>query len=272
MAAELSHERPVNVARFAYHQHCSNARAVTHDHVVVGYFTKGSASMELRGRWTLRAGDVMLVPAGEPHRLVESDQAELWGLGFCVTCFGNEGVTELLEAFHRVRSGASAVVRIPEDRRAFLESLFAELQRETERADSGSLAVQRSLVTLIIAEIERAAPSHEGMSAPDLVAEALRIIEQRCLTPLTLAEVARAVQRSPAHLTTVVRKATGRSVGEWIIAHRLAEARHRLLHTDEIVDVVAERVGYRDPTHFIRMFRRAHGLTPSAWRAKQRQR
>ena len=33
------------------------------------------------------------------------------------------------------------------------------------------------------------------------------------------------------------------------------------------VDVVAERVGYADATHFIRMFRREHGTTPAAWRA-----
>jgi AraC family transcriptional activator of pobA len=36
------------------------------------------------------------------------------------------------------------------------------------------------------------------------------------------------------------------------------------------VDVIAERIGYADPTHFIRLFRRAHGCTPAAWRARQR--
>ena len=33
------------------------------------------------------------------------------------------------------------------------------------------------------------------------------------------------------------------------------------------VDVIAERVGYADATHFIRLFRRAHGVTPTAYRA-----
>jgi AraC-like DNA-binding protein len=47
----------------------------------------------------------------------------------------------------------------------------------------------------------------------------------------------------------------------------MAEARRLLLHSDEMVDVIAERVGYADATHFIRMFRRAHGATPAAWRA-----
>ncbi|NJK32258.1 MAG: helix-turn-helix transcriptional regulator [Deltaproteobacteria bacterium] len=47
---------------------------------------------------------------------------------------------------------------------------------------------------------------------------------------------------------------------------RMAEARRRLLHSDEMIDVIAERVGYADPTAFIRMFRREHGKTPAAWR------
>ena len=80
----------------------------------------------------------------------------------------------------------------------------------------------------------------------------------------------RSVDRSPSHVSTVVRRATGKSVGAWILAGRLAEARNRLLHTDERVEVIAERVGYADPTHFIRLFRRMHDATPAAWRARQR--
>jgi AraC-like DNA-binding protein len=54
----------------------------------------------------------------------------------------------------------------------------------------------------------------------------------------------------------------------WIIAGRLAEARRRLVHSDEMIEIIAERVGYRDATHFIRVFRREHGMTPAAWRAR----
>jgi AraC-like DNA-binding protein len=78
------------------------------------------------------------------------------------------------------------------------------------------------------------------------------------------------VRRSPPHVTTVVRRATGRSVQAWIITGRLAETRRRLAQTDEHVDVIAKRVGYADVAHFIRLFRRAHGMTPAAWRTRQR--
>jgi AraC family transcriptional regulator, transcriptional activator of pobA len=240
---------------------------------VVSFYTEGSASIELAGRYTLRAGDVLLVPAGEPHRSAAAEQHAKWALGFCPVCLIADGNEALLDPFERVRAGASAVVTIPEGRRAFLESLFGELSRETSEEREGPLIVQKSLVTLILAEVARAAAmSEDAPRVESVVTEALRFIERQCLGPLSLRDVAAAVHRSPAHLTTAVRRATGRSVQAWIIAGRLSEARRRLAHTDEVVEVIAERVGYADATHFTRIFRREHGVTPSLWRARARER
>ena len=50
----------------------------------------------------------------------------------------------------------------------------------------------------------------------------------------------------------------------------MAEARRLLLHSDLAVEAIAERIGYADSTHFVRMFRREHRHTPAAWRAAHR--
>jgi AraC-like DNA-binding protein len=197
---------------------------------------------------------------------------ELWGLGFCVPCFAAEGAVELLEPFERVRDGASAVVHIPEERHEYLTGLFRELERlgGERQPSSGSLsAVQRSLLTLILAEVDKAssAEAPTGVKERGVITAALRFIERNCLRPLTLSEVAAAVERSPAHVTNALTRANGRSAGQWIVSGRMAEARRILLHSDERVNVIAERVGYADVTHFIRMFRREHGTTPTGWRA-----
>lgn len=230
--------------------------------------------MELKGEWNLGEGDVLLVPAGAPHRALESSGPESWGLAFCMSCFAAEGATSLLEPFERVRDGAAAVVQIPVERRGYLEGLFRELE-EVGRAPgfSGDTldVVQRSLLTLILAEVDRAWSSSgaERGAGSGVVVDALRFIERNCLRPLTLKEVAAAVGRTPTYVTAALTRATGRSAVQWIVSGRMAEARRLLLHSDERVDVIAERVGYADPTHFIRMFRREHGATPAAWRAAQ---
>jgi AraC family transcriptional regulator, transcriptional activator of pobA len=261
-------DAPVFVARRKLGPRRPAATAVTHRFAALAYYTAGRSRMEQRGRWTLEAGDVLLVPAGQPHRLIEDDGCEFWGLGFCVSCFAAHDAGSLLEPFERVRAGAAAVVRIPEARRDFLEQLFRELEAPRQARLRLTDAVQRSLLTLILREVERAArwDADPPAGRTSVVADSLRFIERNCLGPLTLKDVARAVRRSPAYVTTALARATGRSAVEWIIAGRMSEARRLLLHSDERIDIVAERVGYADATHFIRMFQRAHGATPAAWR------
>ena len=219
----------------------------------------------------------MLVPAGEPHRMVEMRRPALWGLGFCVPCYAADGAATLLEPFERVRDGASAVVRIPASRHEHLANLFRELEslgREPRGPRAALDAVERSLLTLILAEVDKASGARAlpRDTRGGVVPEALRFIERNCLRRLTLNDVAAAVGRSPAHVTTALTRATGRSAGQWIASGRMAEARRLLLHSDEAVDAVATRVGYADATHFIRMFRREHGVTPAAWRTERSRR
>lgn len=244
-----------------------------HDFMALAYVTGGAAVVRQGEQFEVRAGDVYLVPAGERHGMVTACSPEAWGIGFCPACFAGTELAPLLDPFARAASGASKVVAIPGARQEHLANLCAELHREATAGSAlahGEL-VRRSLLTLILAEVTRAGTDADGVGAQSgWVADALRFIERSCLGPLSLADVARVVHRSPSHVSTVVRRATGRSVTEWILAGRLAEARNRLVHTDEMIDVIAERVGYADPTHFIRLFRRAHGCTPAAWRARER--
>lgn len=248
-------------------------RPATHSSAVLTFFTGGQARMEQNGQWELAAGDALLIPAGQPHRLLETHRPDCWGLRFCVPCVAGDEAAALLTPFERVRDGGSAVVRIPTDRHAFLEGLFRELTAlgsDTRCSPEARAAVQRSLLTLILNEVERAAAAVDPgvrSGGGGVVIESLRFIERNCLRRLTLRDVAAAVGRSPAYVTAALSQATGRSAVQWIVSGRMAEARRLLLHSSEAVEVIAERVGYADPTHFIRMFRREQGATPAAWRA-----
>jgi AraC family transcriptional regulator, transcriptional activator of pobA len=244
---------------------------VTHPFAALVFSTAGRSVVEQRERWMLEQGDVLLVPPAEPHRWLETERFEFWELSLCVSCLAAGDAPYLLDPFERVRAGRSPVVRIPLERRAFLYSLFGELAGANEQRHEDSAIVQLSLLNLILNEVRRAERWNLDQFPPaGVVVEALRFIERNCLRPLSLNDVAKAVGRSPAHVTSSLTRATGRSALQWIIAGRMAEARRILSHSDEMIDVVAERVGYADPTHFIRTFRREHGATPAAWRASQR--
>ncbi len=239
-----------------------------HDYMALAFFTEGSAVVEQGESFHVTAGDVYLVPAGERHGILSTRSPEAWGVGFRPSCYAPTELAPLLHPFECASAGAQKVIRIPGPRQQHLARLCEELKRESDHDSAHAEVVKRSLLALILSEIERARPRSPS-PAVGFVGEALRFIERRCLGPITLDDIAASVHRSPSHVSTVVRRTTGRSVMQWIIAGRLAEARNRLLHSDEMVDVIAERVGYADATHFIRLFRREHGCTPAAWRAKQ---
>lgn len=262
--SEAARRRPIVAARL---EPCDPAKPqklpVAHSYAALVFCTEGGSRVEQDGEWTLREGEILLVPAGAPHRTIERRQPRGWTLGFSPVVLAGEA--SLLEPFERVRDGGSAVVRIPPARRAFLETLLRELEA-AGHAPRPVEAVERSLLTLILAEVRSAMDPRAGAPMGGVVDRALRVIERRCLGPLAPSDVAAAVGRSPAYVTAALTKATGRSAGQWIVSGRMAEARRLLLHSDARVELVALRVGYAEVTHFIRMFRREHGVTPAAWR------
>ncbi len=255
------HDRAIWAGRHTQDQARCGGSAV-HDHVVLMYVTEGGTRFEQRGTHDVRAGDMLVVPAGQPHRNLRSAPTTGWGIGFYPSTLE---LGALLDPVER-----AAVVHIPAERRAHLEQLCAELARESQEPLAHSELAQKQLLSLVLVDVARAATAVPVTHS--FVAGALRFIERECLGPIGLTEVARAVGRSPAHVTTAVKRETGKTVGEWITTARMAAARDRLLGTDELVEIVAERVGYADATHFARMFRREHGTTPARWRRQARAR
>lgn len=248
-------------------------RLAVHSYGVLAFHVGGRLRVEHRGELDVDAGHVHVLPAGDPHRILAARGVDMWGLGVCRTCLSDQHAG-LLSVFDRVRAGALPLLELPTGRQAHVIALLQELQREQTAPDAHRALITESLLTLILAEVARAsrvtpAPSPDETS---LVPAALALIEARCLGPLTLDEVARTLRRSPAHVTTAVRRATGRTVGEWIREGRLAEARRRLVDTDECVDIIAERVGYSDASAFGRSFRKHQGVAPGVFRRQERAR
>jgi PAS domain S-box-containing protein len=100
--------------------------------------------------------------------------------------------------------------------------------------------------------------------------EVFRFIEANYHQPITLCDVAQAVDYSSAYLTDLVRQETGKTVNQWIVERRIVEAQRLLLETDQTVKEIAISIGYQYEGHFFRQFRKYHGTTPQVWRNWQR--
>ena len=112
---------------------------------------------------------------------------------------------------------------------------------------------------------EPPAPAVEPFSP--FATRALAVIAERFREPLGLGELSRELGYSAAYLTNTLRRETGRTVLQWIIHHRLEEAKRLMGETDWSGQQIAQAVGYTHYSHFLRQFRQVHGVTPSAWRS-----
>lgn len=243
----------------------------SHTEHVLSYVVGGQLMLEHGHPIDVQPGTFVVIPAGVPHRLLSAKEVEIWGVGFCATCLGLDESLPLMMPFRRVRTGALPMVPITEARQERVLQLYQELQEESQQTAPESLDLMRSLLLLLLGEVQREMP---GMRIPSssggLVSDALTFIQQHCFEPISLRDVAAAVHRTPAHVAATVKQATGYSVGQWISAGRVAEAAARLAHTDDPLSQIANHIGWQDKTHFIRQFRRAYGITPAAWRRKHR--
>lgn len=59
---------------------------------------------------------------------------------------------------------------------------------------------------------------------------------------------------------------TGNSPMAWLYAARIERAKHLLMSTGQSVAEVSECVGFRDVSHFSRMFRKQVGVSPGRYR------
>jgi AraC-like DNA-binding protein len=69
-------------------------------------------------------------------------------------------------------------------------------------------------------------------------------------------------------LARAVHGASGLALKPWLDERRALEAKRALVHGDEPIKRVADRLGFVDPANFVKFFRRMTGTTPAAFRAQ----
>ncbi|HEX5308907.1 MAG TPA: helix-turn-helix transcriptional regulator [Solirubrobacteraceae bacterium] len=89
--------------------------------------------------------------------------------------------------------------------------------------------------------------------------------------PLTIDRVARALASSPRQITRAYAQFGEITFREDLQMRRMRAAAQLLIEQPAIsVRDVARLVGYRQPPHFAKAFRRRYGLSPAAFRAEGR--
>jgi AraC-like DNA-binding protein len=99
------------------------------------------------------------------------------------------------------------------------------------------------------------------------LADAVRYLHEHCGEPLSRDEVAKVACLSPSHFSREIKRRLGRTFTALLTRIRVEHAAELLARTDKPVGLVALECGFGDQSYFTKVFRRAAGLTPRAYRA-----
>ena len=98
--------------------------------------------------------------------------------------------------------------------------------------------------------------------------DAVEIIDREYADDLDVDALARRVAASRRQLQRSFAEVGGTTIRDYVTMTRMAHAAARLEDGGTSVKRVALSVGYRQPAHFAKAFRRHYGTSPSAFRAR----
>lgn len=266
---------PVSVLRFPTGAPPSHGQRHIHDFPVLVYIDRAAPSAAAD---SAREGDVYVLAAGAViDPTVVTTIAEGCGVFFDPTALSGDGQAfwsswrahPLLFPFLHGIAGGLLRLPVPPARQPVWSATIDAIETELADRAQGYRQAALAYLTLLLVDVARLATDVVGdlrRSNETLLAEVFDVIEQRFAQPLSLRDVATSVGVTAGHLTTLVRRRTGRTVVDWIIERRMVQARQLLTETDLPVNEIARRVGIPDAGYFARVFRHSNGVTPREWR------
>jgi AraC-like DNA-binding protein len=220
-------------------------------------------------RHLLRAGELLLVPAGVRHRenAPAGSRARIGWIGF-------DFATDSSDA-----PEVPAALRVPlaaHDYAAELRRLFDVVRAEHQTDALGHAERTEFALREILILLSRLAPAGTAVKKPAAKAARLpQLVQSAALTlaanlaqPMRIRDLAHYHSLSASHFARLFREHQGMTPQRFLQEARLARARTLLSAGELNVKEIAAACGYVDAAHFCHAFKAATRLTPKAYRRK----
>lgn len=96
--------------------------------------------------------------------------------------------------------------------------------------------------------------------------ELVRLLETNIVSMKNASDYADLLSLSPYQLNSIVKTSVGKTVSDLINEQIVLEAKRHLIATPAQVKEIADRLGYEDPSYFIRFFKKHTGQSPDTFR------
>ncbi|MEZ5344765.1 MAG: AraC family transcriptional regulator [Pyrinomonadaceae bacterium] len=144
--------------------------------------------------------------------------------------------------------------------------LVTRLYKEICQPDEFSDLTVQGLVLEILAETFRASSNEVQKIPPRWLCRIKDLIDEDFAADLTLDGIAGAESVHPTHLAREFRRYFDHTIGDYIRKKRIEFSCLKLAGSGTPIKEIALEAGFFDQSHFTRVFKKATGTTPSAYR------
>lgn len=225
-------------------------------------------------------GDTFIVPPNAPHsyeggqgfdvyhlllhpKYLEKNSASLSALPTFSSLFR---VDPLL----REKNAGDLHLKLSEAEIKSLSPHLNNLVSLENKADAVTAIVSDSVAMIIIATLcslyEQKTPNAPDVSEDKSFASSLAYIYEHFSEVITVDTLCRIAKMSRTAYLTKFKRVTGTTPTALQNAHRIEIAKSLLLETSAPVSEISANIGCYDTSHFIRLFKKETGLTPSRYR------
>ena len=222
------------------------------------YVVQGSGRLILKGvEYPLVAGTVFVYGPGIPQDITTDPRAPL--VKYFVDFSGTSASRVLLEA--GITAGCVFQTSAPGDIMAVFDDLIRAGLRDTPYAPR-ILAILLELLVQRLAET-RIPFGSAGTPAFETYRRCRQAMDERWGEWSTLEQVAAACHVDAAYICRLFRRFDHASPYQHLLRRRMNDAARRLQAAGASVKLVAENLGFSDPFHFSRVFKKVMGVSPS---------
>ena len=106
-----------------------------------------------------------------------------------------------------------------------------------------------------------------GYRSEKLLAQSMvQFIQEHFAQGLTLQMLAGEFNRNESYISSLIKKKTGKGFGEHLMEARIQKAQEYLRTTNDSLEAIAAKVGYPDYYYFTKVYKKATGISPAAYR------
>ncbi|KRE92077.1 hypothetical protein ASG89_34035 [Paenibacillus sp. Soil766] len=109
-------------------------------------------------------------------------------------------------------------------------------------------------------------PGEEQLISKEMVKIIIHYIDSSYTEDISLSMLSRQFNISLGYLSALIKKETGTTYSDYVVAKRLNLAKELLGDASLSIQEIVERVGYKDYFHFNKLFKKHFGITPSKHR------